>query len=175
MRGGGARKREIDVSCSRLNRSKGGMAPGTTTYCVAAVPGALLRLSQELSLLHTMYVERKTLKICSILLNWKRCAAYRWRHILFSSYYWLSLIIAAFDSTVHTWHYKARQECNRPPESSLLSLTLSSQGWPYSIVNSTPDAIYGRGLISDVSGFLIEPVGLRNHDIWHLKPVLLQG
>jgi hypothetical protein len=25
---------------------------------------------------------------------------------------------------------------------------------------------YGRGLISDISGFLVEPVGLRNHDIF---------
>jgi hypothetical protein len=74
--GGGGLERETDkVSRSRLNpeqerqirfavlgstQNRGGMVPGTTTNCVAAVHGALPRLSLELSLLHTMYVEWKT-------------------------------------------------------------------------------------------------------------------
>ncbi len=37
------------------------MGPGTADFCVAAVPGAFLRLSRELSLLHTMCVGLNTM------------------------------------------------------------------------------------------------------------------
>jgi hypothetical protein len=60
--GGGARKRDREMlAVLGSTHNRGGMVPGTTTNCVAAVHGALPRLSRERSLLHTMYVEWKTL------------------------------------------------------------------------------------------------------------------
>jgi hypothetical protein len=88
-----------------LNCRQRGMGPGTINFCVAAVPGALLRLSRELSPLHTMYVGRKTLigqnmldivKYCNemkrLILHWKLCPANCWSHIESVSYYWFGLI-----------------------------------------------------------------------------------
>ncbi len=47
------------------------------------------------------------------------------------------------------WYYKAWQECNRPPESSLLSLMSSSHGWlagPPVISWTSLQMPYGSGL-----------------------------
>ncbi len=101
-------------------------------------------------------------KICWILLN----PAMRWSFSFFieKKMCWQPLKVysvchllliypnycrSAFDSTVHIWYFKAWQECNRPPESSLLSLMSSSwagmASWPpCHIMNSTSDAIWVR-------------------------------
>jgi hypothetical protein len=58
---------------------------------------------------------------------------------------------------VHSWYYKAWQECNWPPESSLLSLMSSTQGWlagPLAILWTALLMPYRRGLTNRHS-FLI--------------------
>ncbi len=69
--GGGTRERERSVSCSRAQpQAEGGWSRELPT---SAVPGSLLQLSRELSLLHSMYVGRNTL-ICQNMLDIVRCS-----------------------------------------------------------------------------------------------------
>ena len=59
MWGKGARKRERSVSHSGAQlQAEGGMRPGTADFCVETIPSTFLRLSQELSLLLTICVDR---------------------------------------------------------------------------------------------------------------------
>jgi hypothetical protein len=59
-RGAGKREREV-LAIQVLNHRQRGDGAGTADFCVAAVPGTFLRLSQELSLLHTPCVGQNIL------------------------------------------------------------------------------------------------------------------
>ena len=105
-----------------LNCRHRGEELGTADFCEASVTAAFLRFSREFSLLHTMCVGQNTLigqnmmdivKSCyemkRFIFHLKICAANCWRHIVFASYNWFSLITADQRLTARCIHDTTRQ------------------------------------------------------------------
>ncbi len=139
MWGREARKRERSVRHSGDQlQAEGGDRVGNCRLLCGGSAWRLSAVEPRLSLLYTMCVGWTALiaqnvlnivKSCNemkrFIFHWKKCAVNCWRHIVFASYYWFSIIIA--DKGL-AWYYKAWQECNQPPEFCLHSLMSSLRG-----------------------------------------------